>query len=408
MTFKQAIEFYEKAEKFRHKPSLDGMKTLCHRLGDPQDALRFIHIAGTNGKGSCAAMLASVCSCAGMKTGLYTSPHLVDLAERIKVGGVDITHDDIIRLTEQIAAASACLPLSFFDLVTALSFLYFAEQHCDIVILECGLGGRFDATNVVKSPEISVIMPIGYDHTAVLGHTLAQIAGEKAGIIKSGRPVVCAAQEPEALAVIQGRCAAMDAPLYMVDINSIQDMQSTPDGQAFSYRALPLELALLGSHQRENAAAAVETARLLGMSDDAIQAGLAAARWPCRFELLRKNPPLILDGAHNPHGASALAAGLREYFPRKKFCFLLSVMADKDIEGILTPLLPLAAQILCVSTATPRALNAEALAALIHGVPALPCASPEDALAMARVSGLPCCICGSLYLAGYMRELLKN
>lgn len=407
MTYEQAVEFYENAGKFRRKPSLDRMKALCRALGDPQDGLRFVHIAGTNGKGSCAAMLASICRRAGKKTGLYTSPHLVDFAERIKVGGVNITHDDVIRLTQHIASVSAAAESSFFDLVTALAFLYFAERNCDIVILECGLGGRFDATNIIQNPLVSVIMPIGLDHTAVLGSTLSRLADEKAGILKPSCPAVCSAQESEAMAVIRSRCKAVGAPLQVVDINQIKSISDSPYGQSFRYRGLSLRLPLLGAHQRENAAAAVETARLLGIGDEAIQAGLAAARWPCRFEIAEKTPPLILDGAHNPHGAAALATALQHYFPNRKFCFILGVMQDKDAGGILAQLIPLAAQILCVTAPSARARDAASLASMVSAVPARACDSPEQALALARTSGLPCCICGSFYLVGHMRRMPK-
>lgn len=409
MKYEQALEFYQNAEKFRHEPTLERMKALLHALGDPQKKLRFVHIAGTNGKGSCAAMLSSICRRSGWRTGLYTSPHLWEFCERIQVDGVNITHDDIARLTQTIANAAASLPpLNFFERVTALGLLYFAEQDCDIVIFECGLGGLYDATNVIEAPEISVIMPIGLDHTAVLGSTLAQIAGEKAGIIKPGCPVVCAQQEPEALAVIEKRCREQNAPLHMVDINSIAPLSDSLDGQAFRYRERTLRIALLGTHQPENAAAAVECAQLLGLGDEAIREGLSAARWPCRFEVVERKPPFILDGAHNPHGAAALAKGLRRHFPNERFCFIIGCMADKDADGILAALLPLAQCVYCVAPDSERALDAAALAARIQTVLAIPCASAAEAIDRARKDQRPVCACGSLYLTGAIREQVKN
>ncbi len=382
---------------------------LCRTLGDPQHSLHFVHIAGTNGKGSCAAMLEAMCRASGMKTGLFTSPDLVDFSERVRVDKVNITHDDIARLTERIQAAAEALPsLSFFELVTALGLLYFAEQDCDIVIIECGLGGRYDATNVIETPEISVIMPIGYDHTAVLGSTLSQIAGEKAGIVKPRRPVVCARQEAEALAVIQETCHRRSAPLHVVDINYITSLSDSLDGQRFRYRERTLRIPLLGAHQLENAAAAIECAQLLGLSDDAIREGLSAAHWPCRLEVIEREPPFILDGAHNPHGAAALAKGLRHYFPNARFCFIIGCMADKDADGILAELLPLAEQICCVAPNSDRALSAAELAARIKDIPALPCASATEAIEQARKTRLPVCVCGSLYLTGAIREQVNK
>lgn len=409
MTYDEAFDFYQNAGKFHHEPTLERMKMLCRALGDPQRSLRFVHIAGTNGKGSCAAMLEAMCRASGMKTGLFTSPDLVDYAERVRVDGVNITHNDIARLTECIrAAAEALPPLSFFELVTALGFLYFAEQDCDIVILECGLGGRYDATNVVEAPEISVIMPIGYDHTAVLGSTLSQIAGEKAGIIKPRRPVVCTRQETEALAVIRQTCYEQNAPLHMVDINSITPLSDSLDGQSFRYRDRTLCIPLLGAHQLENAAAAIECAQLLGLHDEAIRDGLSAAHWPCRLEVIERKPPFILDGAHNPHGAAALAKGLRHYFPNARFCFIIGCMADKDADGILAAVMPLAEQICCVAPNSDRALDATELAARIKDVPAIPCASAAEAIEQARKTGLPVCVCGSLYLVGAIQEYVKK
>lgn len=406
MTYDEAFDFYQNAGKFRHEPTLERMKMLCRTLGDPQRSLRCVHIAGTNGKGSCAAMLEAMCRAAGMKTGLFTSPDLVDFAERVRVNGVNITRSDITRLTARIqSAAEALPPLSFFELVTALGFVYFAEQSCDIVILECGLGGRYDATNVIETPEISVIMPIGYDHTAVLGCTLAQITGEKTGIIKPRCPVVCARQEAEALTVIQKTCYELNSPLHMVDINSIIPISDSLDGQIFRYRDRTLRIPLLGAHQLENAAAAIECAQHLGLSYNAIRQGLSAVRWPCRFEWM---PPFILDGAHNPHGAAALAKGLRHYFPNTRFCFIIGCMADKDANGILAELLPLAECICCVAPNSDRARSAAELAALIQGIPALPCVSAAEAIEQARKTKLPVCVCGSLYLTGEIREQVKK
>ncbi len=408
MEEKIAPKFYLDAIKFSHGPRLDVMQELCHRLGDPQKKLPCIHIAGTNGKGSCAAMLAAMLRAAGKKTGLYTSPNLVDFGERIQIDGVYITPSQIAAHTPAVqAAAEGLTPPSFFELVTALAFLHFAAERCDVVVLECGLGGLYDATNVIPPPLCSVVMPIAMDHAAVMGGTLESIAREKAGILKTGAPAVLAPQSPEAMDILTGTCQALDIVPQLVDIKQVVPLSASPEGQQFHYKNLKnLSLSLLGPHQQENAAAAIEAAQLLGLSEAAIRQGLREVRWPCRFELVRREPPFIIDAAHNPHGAAALAAGLRQYFPGEKICFILGVLQDKDWPELLPLLAPLAAEFLCITPDSPRALPAETLAAAINGVPAQACESLEEALRLADASGLPCCACGSLYYIGYLRQLL--
>jgi dihydrofolate synthase/folylpolyglutamate synthase len=408
MQYEDAIQYYAGRGKFSHAPGLETMRELCRLLGDPQDALRFVHIAGTNGKGSCAALTASILRASGRRTGLYTSPDLTDIRERIDVDGVDITPTAFVRLTERVAqAADRMQAPSFFELLTALGFLYFAQEQCGYVALECGLGGRYDATNVIKTPDCAVIMSIGMDHTAILGDTLAKIAAEKAGIIKPGGTVVSAPQEPEALRVIEETCAERGASLHVVDISDLHPVSASLDGQVFSYKNLKdLRIGLLGAHQMRNACAAVEAAWALGIGEDAVRAGLAGARWPCRFELLRREPPFVIDGAHNPHGAAALTAALAQVFPEQKFVFLMGVMADKDYGSILRRMEPLAERFICCTPDSPRALPAQALAEQVRGVPAEAVDNLEDAVAKCLNTGLPVCAFGSLYYVGYVRKML--
>ena len=252
------LQFYTDTPKFTHAPGLDVMRALCARLGDPQRGLKCVHIAGTNGKGSCAAMVSAMLRAAGHKTGLYTSPDLTGPWERMQVDGVYINIPDFARITAKVKAACAGLEEpSYFEKMSAAAFLWFQEQRCDYVVLETGLGGRLDATNVIEIPAVSVIMPIGMDHMAVLGDTLAAIAGEKAGIIKPACPAVTAAQPTEALAVIQDRAKAVGAPLHEVDITKLTVLSRSPAGQRFSYGELEdAALPLLGRHQAENACAA--------------------------------------------------------------------------------------------------------------------------------------------------------
>ena len=404
------LQFYTDTPKFTHAPGLAVMRALCARLCDPQRGLSCVHIAGTNGKGSCAAMVCAMLRAAGYRTGLYTSPDLTGPWERIKVDGVDITLDAFAAVTARVQAACRGLDEpSYFEKMTAAAFLYFAEAHCDIVVLETGLGGRLDATNVIEKPAVSVIMPIGLDHTAVLGGTLSAIAREKAGIVKPGCPVVCAPQPPQALAVLEDRCREAGAALHLVDIKNIHPLSHGLDGQRFSYGDMEdISLPLLGVHQTENACAAIEAARTLGLREADMRAGLAAVQWPCRFEYLPGRPAFILDGAHNPHGAASLAAGLRAYLPGQRCTMLMGVMADKDWPAILDIMRPLAARFVCIAPEGPRALPAAELAEAVRTVPAQTADSLAQAAALCRGYEEPVCAFGSLYYIGHLRALLKE
>lgn len=402
------LQFYTATPKYTHAPGLDVMRALMDRLGNPQTALRCVHIAGTNGKGSCASMTASVLQAAGYRTGLFTSPDLCGMEERIRINGVNIILSDFQSVTARVKAACEGLDEpSYFEKITAAAFLYFAEQHCDYVVLETGLGGRLDATNILKNPVCSVIMPIGFDHMGVLGDDLSSIAREKAGIIKPGIAVVCAPQSKEAETILSQTAKERNCPLYMVDINLISSHTHSPAGQIFSYKDMTdIELRLLGAHQVQNACAVIETARILGIEEPAVREGLKSAYWPCRFEFIPGNPPFLLDGAHNAHGASALSAGLRDYFPGQKFTMVMGVMADKDYTDILAFMEPLASRFVCLAPDSPRAMPPEELAALIQNVPAETADSAEEAIMKARTYGDPVCAFGSLYYIGTVRNLL--
>lgn len=402
------LEFYTETPKYTHAPGLDVMRSLMARLGEPHRALRCIHIAGTNGKGSCAAMTASVLQAAGYRTGLFTSPDLLTMAERIRVNGVNITTCDFAGITARVQAACKGLEEpSYFEKITAAAFLYFAETNCDYVVLETGLGGRLDATNVIEASACSIIMPIGFDHTGVLGHTLSAIAAEKAGILKPGSSAVCACQAPEAMAVIQKVAGENDVPIHLVDITKACTLSHSSSGQMFSYGNLEnLELSLLGPHQIQNACAVLEAARVLGIGETAIRTGLKTVKWPCRFEYLPGTPPFLLDGAHNAHGAAALAAGLREYFPGQKFTMVMGVMADKDYSDILALMEPLAERFITLAPNSPRALPPGELAAMIKTVPAVTAGSLDEALVLAKGYGAQVCAFGSLYYIGTVRKKL--
>ena len=403
-------DFYTDTPRFTHEAGLAVMRELMKRLDDPQDGLRCIHIAGTNGKGSCAAMTASVLQAAGYRTGLYTSPDLNGLHERIRVNNVPIAQAAFEDITQKVASACTGLPEpSYFEKITAAAFLYFKQAGCDYVVLETGLGGRLDATNIISSPVCSVIMPIGLDHTQQLGNTIAAITAEKCGIIKNRCPVVSAPQLPDAAAVIRQACRDANAPLISVAADKIKPLIANVSGQTFSYRdTVSYTIRLLGHHQLENACAVLEIARLLTLPSQAVYRGLSDAVWPGRLEYFPGTPPVLLDGAHNAHGAAALSRALDDYFPGKKFTVILAVMADKDWSDILGYILPHACRVICTAPDSPRALPPDRLAEQIKTLPTKCTASPAQALTVAQSYTEPVLACGSLYAIGALRTILVD
>lgn len=415
MTYEQALDYIHAIHWQGHKPGLERTQTLLEALGRPQDKLRFVHIAGTNGKGSTAAMLDSCLRQAGYKTGLFTSPFINRFNERIQIDGQPIPDQDLVRLVERVqpvAQAMTDLPTEF-ELITALGMLYFAQQHCDIVVLEVGLGGALDSTNVIAAPECAVITALGMDHVKELGPTLADIAAAKAGIIKPGCPVVSYGGEPEADKVIADVARARHAPLSVVDFGRLHRTSSSLDGLVFDFDGMEgLTLPLLASYQPRNAAVAITALRVLrnrgwDIPDEAIRRGLAQVSWPGRFELLRRDPPFLLDGSHNAHGMRATVASLRERFPGEKFVFLISIMADKDSDDMLKLLLPLAKCFVTVTAPSPRAIPAADLAAQITALGGV--AEAADTIpagvhrADALADGGPVAALGTLYFSGPVR-----
>ena len=317
MTIEEARTLIRGVEWRGSRPGLSRVRELLHRIGDPQDTLQFVHIAGTNGKGSTAAMLAAVLQAAGYTTGLFTSPFLEQFAERMQVNGQPIPDAELAAACETLQPCIAAMDdqPTEFELVTAAAMLWFQRRGCDIVVLEVGLGGRLDATNVIGAPACAVITNIGLDHTEILGDTLAQIAREKAGILKPGTRAVSYPQVPEVRAVLRGTCARLGIPLTEADADAIEPLRDSVDGQTFSYRGAVYDLPLLGRHQLRNAAVALETvaalrARGWRIPDAAVHAGLAQVRWPARFEVLRRAPWFVLDGGHNPQCAQTVADNL--------------------------------------------------------------------------------------------------
>jgi dihydrofolate synthase/folylpolyglutamate synthase len=394
-------------ERAGMRPGLERIEAMLDAIGRPEQAFTIVQVGGTNGKGSISAMLAAILQAAGRRVGLYTSPHLAHYRERIRVDGRPISESDFVDGVDALGTLITRLDLTVFEAGTALALDHFCRERVDVAVLEVGLGGRLDATTVGK-PRVVVLGPIDYDHQHELGDTLALIATEKAAIIRSG-VAFSARQHPEAEAVITRRAAEAGVPLSLEG----RDLRVTPLDFTLEAQRLHLEgpdwripdvaCGLLGVYQPGNALLAAAAARELGADEGAIRTGLRGARWPGRFQIFRRDPLVILDGAHNPAGARALAASLRAYFPGRPVTFVIGVLADKDAGGILAALRPLAARVILTASANPRAAPPDALRALLPAGARVDTArSPQDALAMATAEDLRgiVCVAGSLSLIG--------
>ena len=426
MTTQQAIEALHALPRMgQGAPGLARMQNLCDHLGNPEKELQCIHIAGTNGKGSLAAMTSSILTAAGYKTGLTISPYVVDFRERFQIDGEMIPPRTLANLTEKVLDAIDAIeaeggekPVEF-EAVTALAFLWFAREKCDLVVLETGLGGRCDATNVVPHKLVAAITKIGYDHMEVLGDTLDKIAAEKAGIIKEGTVVVNYPDQPaEAMGPILTAAAEAHTSIITPDKDDLTLLRGKRLENRIDYGGYRAALGLPGTHQANHAAMAVEIALALwrefgyDISDDAILQGLADARMPARIEVLRRHPLLLLDGCHNPDGAKMLAATLTRADFEENLVGVLGVLADKDYKDMLSTLAPCFAKIYTVTPNCPRALSAEELQkeARFH-TDAEAADSVADAIRKAvdyadenNLAGVV--VCGSLYLAAEARPLL--
>lgn len=417
MTYEEALSYIHSICWKGSKLGLDRTRELLGKLDDPQKELKFIHIAGTNGKGSTAAMLSSILEEAGYRVGLYTSPFINRFNERMQVNHQPIPDEELAALTEYVrpyADAMADSPTEF-ELITALAMVWFARQKCDIVVLEVGMGGELDSTNIIDVPEAAVIAAMGMDHVKELGPTMADIARAKAGIIKEGGRVVSYGGNPEADEVIAAVCRARNASLCQPDFSAIVPGDFGLEGQTFSYKGWRgLRIPLVGAYQMNNAAVVLETVEVLrqrgwSVSDEAVRQGLADTRWPARFEVLRRDPVFIVDGGHNPHGIRATAESLSRLFPGRKITFVTGVMADKDVEHILGLIVPLADQFFTVRPDNPRAMDAGELARRIEamGAKATACASVRDGVDRAIQAEGPhgvACALGSLYMSGEVRS----
>lgn len=417
MTGAEAISYIHSVSWLGSKPGLSRTIELLDRLGNPEKSLKFVHVVGSNGKGSTCAMLDSILRSANYKTGLYTSPYLYAFHERMRVNGVPISDEDLAEVTALVRPHADAMDESptEFELVTAIALLYFQRVGCDIVVLEAGMGGRLDSTNAIPAPEVVAVTRIGLDHTEYLGNTIEAIATEKAGVIKAGSDVVLYEQEPSVTDVFAELCHCKGTSLCTTSFDQISPVSHTLEGQIFHYRHLKdLHIALLGAHQMYNATVAIDTALALcnrgwNIPECAIYEGLSSARWAGRFELLSKEPYFVVDGGHNPQCAQAATEALSTYFPNQKVLFLVGVLADKDYLGMFDQLAPVATGFVTVTPDSPRALSADDLADTLtqrYGLPTRSAPSIEEGIILAKSLVPPhgaICALGSLYMTGAIR-----
>ena len=419
MTYDEAIKYIHGVSNFFCKPGLDRVGELCLGLGNPQNELKFIHVAGTNGKGSTCAMLDSILRAAGYKVGLYTSPFVRIFNERMRVNGENIPNDTLTRLTERaktIAENMTDRPTEF-ELITAIAFDYFREERCDIVILEVGMGGRLDATNIITSPCLSIITGISLDHTSFLGSSTAEIAAEKAGIIKQNCPVLWGGIDIESEAKICKKAIEMQSPIYKTDYSKLKILSSTLNGTIFNYRSREgVEISLLGEYQPRNAALVLDAIDLLSLdvSEDAIREGLKSARWAARFEIISHDPLIIFDGAHNAEGIDLAVESINKYFSGDSVIIISGVLRDKDYHAIARSIARVSRRGFTITPDNPRALSAKDYADVLtdYDCHSTPCDSIKEALAsaitVAKAENRPILILGSLYTYSEVMESLKR
>ena len=412
----EALQYIHTRTRFGSQKSLDRIRALMKALGDPQKTLRFVHVAGTNGKGSVSTMTAQILQKSGYRVGLYTSPYLVRFTERFRIDGVQMAGEKLAELAGRVKSAADKLlengmECTEFEVVTAVGFCWFAEEKCDLVVLEVGLGGRLDATNVIDPPLCAAIVPVSLDHTAILGDTVEKIAAEKGGIIKTGSTVVCAADQPEAaVAVLETICKERGARMIRTEKRAVECLKTGLSGTEFCYKGNTYHTAMGGAHQAYNASCVLEIIGVLrengfSISEEAVKKGLATARIHGRLEMLREKPMLIVDGAHNP-AASAVLREAIEKLPVKRRIAVMAVMEDKDFTAVVADIAGVCDAVVCCAVPDmPRSCKAEKLAEVVRGckTAAEAAASIDEALEKAQEAAGEegaVIVCGSLYLVG--------
>lgn len=421
MNAEQAIAYIHSVCWKGSIPGLGRTQELLEKMGNPEKKLKFVHIAGTNGKGSTAAMTASILNKAGYRTGLYTSPYIYRFHERIQVDGVEISDEDLAEITESVKplADSMAQSPTEFELVCCIAFEYFYRKKCDIVVLEVGMGGAWDATNVIEVPEVAVITNIGLDHTEYLGDTVEKIAETKSGIFKPHGHAVVYRSTPSVEAVYERVCAERDVSLRKADFDGLVLKAHTLEGQVFDCGSRKnLVLPLLGDHQLHNASVVLSIAdTLIGegwkISEQNIYDGIRDVRWPGRFDIVCRKPLFIIDGGHNPQCIEALVKNIRDYLAGKKVIALTGVLADKDYADMYKPVMPLVDRFVCITPPNPRKLEAQQLARYLQQAGAQAQASEsildgvKKAMDLAGEDGVVLCF-GSLYSIGGIRDALKD
>ncbi len=425
MNYQEALEYIHGTHKFGMKLGLHNISLLLGLMGNPHEKLKYVHIAGTNGKGSTAAFISSVLIEAGYRVGIYTSPYIQRFTERIRINSIEISQEDLARITGfvkgkivEMLEMGETHPTEF-EIVTAIAFQYYYENDCDIVVLEVGLGGRYDSTNVIDVPLVSVITTISYDHTDILGKTLPEIAYEKAGIIKKDGDVVAYPHHEEVERVFHDACESQNAELRKTNFGSLHITEYSIHGQTFNYQEhTGLHISLLGEYQTRNAAVALDVLKLLAqkeyrISEDAVRKGMDSAKWPGRLEVLSSSPVFLIDGAHNLEGAKVLVEMLAHYFPGKSISFIIGVLKDKDYKSIIETVSPVARNFITVTPDSPRALPAEELAIFIK--PYCKDVEVSDKIELAVRTALQnaqnddvICAFGSLHYIGHVREYFSK
>ena len=421
MNASQAIEYIHSVCWKGSIPGLGRTQTLLKKMGNPEKKLKFVHIAGTNGKGSTAAMTASILQKAGYRAGLYTSPYIYRFHERMQVNGVEISDEDLAAVTEYVKPLADSMEESptEFELVSCIAFEYFCRQKCDIVVLEVGMGGALDSTNVIEVPEVAVITNIGLDHTEYLGDTVEKIALTKSGIFKEGGHAVVYRSTPSVEAVYEQVCGEKHVSLKKADFDSLRLKKHTLDGQVFDCGARKdLVLPLLGDHQLHNAAVVLAIADTLieegwKISEQNIYDGIRDVRWPGRFDIASRQPLFIIDGGHNPQCIEALVKNIQDYLVGRKVIALTGVLADKDYADMYCPVMPLVDSFVCITPPNPRKLEAAQLAqylgqtgAKAEAAESIP-AGVKLAMEKAGKDGTVLCF-GSLYSIGAIRDALTE
>ena len=421
MTYEEALTYIHSVCWKGSVPGLSRTQELLAKMGNPEKTMKYVHITGTNGKGSTASMTASVLCKAGYRTGLYTSPYIWRFNERMNVDGEDISDEELAEITEWVKPLAETMadPPTEFELVTVIGFAYFARHNCDIVVLEVGMGGALDSTNVIPAPEVAVMTNIGLDHTEYLGNTLEAIAETKAGIIKPGCEAVLYPSTEAVEQTVRSICKERNVPFSMANFGAIVPKSKDFSGQTFSYgRYSDIRLPLLGNHQLCNCTVVLEVLEALRrkgwkISDENLYDGIRDTVWPGRFELLRRNPVFIVDGGHNPQCLEALADNVREYLAGQRIVGLTGVMADKDYTDMYAEMAPYIDRFVAVTPDNPRAMLAPDLAKFLEqfGKPAQAAPSVEqgvlDAMALAGDDGVVLAF-GSLYMTGTIRETVRK